>query len=101
LLEIVQTLCRLRLLRLRGKSKVSTDSNKGNTMANLIIHSATDVSASIEMCGAEKVVIIKVSTDGFDGKQPVQITIFDLPASFIDDFQNLLSNGVVKTAPQP
>jgi hypothetical protein len=30
LLEIVQTLCRLRLLRLRGKAKVSTDSNKGN-----------------------------------------------------------------------
>jgi hypothetical protein len=31
LLEIVQTRCRLRLLRLRGKAKVSTDSNKGNT----------------------------------------------------------------------
>jgi hypothetical protein len=53
------------------------------------------------MCSNERVVRIKVSTDGFDGNQPAQITIFDLPESFIDDFQNLLSKGGVKPAPQP
>jgi hypothetical protein len=35
LLEIVQTLCRLRLLRLGGKGRVSTDSSKGNTMTKI------------------------------------------------------------------
>jgi hypothetical protein len=71
-------------------------------MTNLLIHHATSVSASRSIGRSQGAITLTVETDGFYGRQPVEITIYDLPTHVADALEELLGKGGVKEpAPQP
>jgi hypothetical protein len=85
----------LRLLRLRGKAKVSTDTNKGNTMTEISIHNATNIKTNGVQHENKNAIVLTVSTDSMYGNLPNAITIFGLPTDIANALEDMF--GKVRT----